>query len=73
MIGRREDGEHDDIAWDRLSWNPSKERVEYDEVPFENAHMIFQIRPTRERDTDAQPAAARPAETAAPRRRRQRN
>ncbi len=71
----RLDGEDDDVAWERLSWNPSKDRVEYDEMPFENAHMIVQIRPTREAEQgerDAQPATKMAAEAAAPRKRRQR-
>jgi hypothetical protein len=61
------DGKDDDIAWERLSWNPEKERVEYDDEPFVNAHMIFQIRPTSEAEqaTHTEPEAeARPARRA---------
>ena len=36
----RLDGKIDDVDWGLLTWNPNKERVEYDGASFENAHVI---------------------------------
>lgn len=53
------EGYEEEVRWDTLKWNSQTEQVEYDGQSLTNSHIIVHIRPTRDRDTDAEaPVAA---------------
>lgn len=54
----RIEGYDEEIRWEALKWNAQTDRVEYDGKPLTNSHVIINIRPTQEPDTNETPAAA---------------